>query len=85
MSKKLNLYSQKKKNGCGLIEDLYGTIKMTVFPDTWSKYKELIIQDNVLAFKAKYDDEYGGPCLTIDEVLEPQKLEPKLIQSIHIV
>ncbi|HOE07413.1 MAG TPA: DNA polymerase III subunit alpha [Treponemataceae bacterium] len=80
------IFTKKEKwMAVGLIEDLYGTIKMTVFPDTWSKYKDLILQDSVLAFKAKYDDEYGGPCLTIDEVSDPQKLEPKLIQSIHIV
>ena len=80
------IFTKKEKwMAVGLIEDLYGTIKITVFPDAWAKYKELFLPDAVLAVKAKYDDSYGGPCLTIDEVLEPQKLEPKIIQSLHIV
>lgn len=50
------------------LEDLDGSIEAVLFPQTYDKYRDLIVVDSVLRFKAKLEDSDRGRKLLVQEV-----------------
>ncbi len=58
-----------KSMGFAVIEDLYGTIELTIFPRTWDAYSELIQKDKTLLIWGKAEVRDGGsPKMLVDKV-----------------
>jgi DNA polymerase-3 subunit alpha len=66
------------------LEDFDGIIDLTFFTKQWEKYSSLIIPDAVVALTGKIDTSRGAPSFIVDEVLNPNELQEKSIQEVHI-
>ena len=66
------------------LEDFEGIIDLTFFTKQWEKYSSLIIPDAVVALTGKIDTSRGAPSFIVDEVLNPNELQEKSIQEVHI-
>ena len=50
------------------LEDLGGTIEAVLFPQTYEKYRDIVVEDSVLRFKAKLEDSDRGKKLIVGSV-----------------
>jgi DNA polymerase-3 subunit alpha len=50
------------------LEDLTGSIEAVIFPQTLERYRELVVPDAVLRFKAKFEDTDRGRKLLVEEI-----------------
>ncbi len=57
-----------KSMGFVQIEDLYGTIDLVVFPQTWDRFYHLFVQDNVVLVDGKLDPRGGEPNVIVNSV-----------------
>ncbi len=85
---KLHLSKSGKRMAFGVIEDLFGSIEVVAFPNVYEKYKDLLVQDNLVKIKGKYSVRVGQkPSVMIDSVQlldgsgedEQQSLEEKIV------
>jgi DNA polymerase-3 subunit alpha len=57
-----------KAMGFGMIEDLYGTIELTIFPRTWETYAEMFVKDKTLLIWGKAEAKEGSsPKIIVDK------------------
>jgi DNA polymerase-3 subunit alpha len=57
-----------KAMGFGMIEDLYGTIELTIFPRTWETYVEMFVKDKTLLIWGKAEAKEGSsPKIIVDK------------------
>jgi DNA polymerase-3 subunit alpha len=57
-----------KAMGFAQLEDLYGTIDLVIFPQTWDKFYHLMVQDNVVLVEGKLDSRGGEPNVIVNAV-----------------
>jgi len=67
-----------------LLEDYRGSIEMTFFPRVWENVRHLITADAILGFRGKIEFPKGEAKFLVDEVLQPEELQPENISEIHI-
>lgn len=69
--------SGNKEMGFAKLEDLYGTIDLTIFPGPYRNVKHLLVEDSMATIKGKLNFRDGEkPCIIVDEIL-PWKAEQK--------
>jgi len=68
----------------GVLEDFWGTINFVIFPKTWEKLSSHFTQDAIVGIKGKFDATRGEPSLAIEDIVDPDSLQEKAIQEIHI-
>jgi len=66
------------------LEDFNGTLDLTFFPRTWEELKGTFAVDDVISVTGKVDTSRDTPSILVDEVGDPEKLQEKSIQEIHI-
>ncbi len=57
-----------KSMGFAVLEDLYGTIDLVIFPQTWDRFYHLFVQDNVVLIEGKLDPRGGEPNIIVNKV-----------------
>ncbi len=73
-----------KKMAFAKLQDFNGSISITFFADTWEKYSSKVQNDSVLAVKGKIDVSREEPSLNIESVEDPDTIQEKAIQELHI-
>jgi len=63
-----HLTKSGKNMGFATLEDLYGKIKLVIFPKVWDKYYHLMEIDNVLLAEGRLDKAQGEPKLLVDKL-----------------
>ncbi|MFA6689252.1 MAG: OB-fold nucleic acid binding domain-containing protein [Sphaerochaetaceae bacterium] len=68
------------------LTDFNGTIDATVFPKTWERIGPQIQVDGIYGFKGKFDNNRDPEkySFLIDEVVDPNSLEPEAVREAHI-
>ena len=51
-----------------VLEDLDGGIEAVLFPQTYDKYRDLVVEDEVVRIRAKFEDSDRGPKLIVSQV-----------------
>lgn len=60
---------QKKMMASAMLEDLYGTIELVIFPSVYQKYEHLLIDDSVVRITGKVDiREEEAPQLLVEHI-----------------
>ncbi len=66
------------------LQDYNGAIDLTFFPKTWESLKDKIHNDSIYAFRGKIDGSREQPSFLVDSIEDPQQLQERAIQEIHI-
>ena len=66
------------------LQDYGGEIDVTFFPDTWNSIKNAVHDDGIYAFRGKVDTNKDTPSFIIGTIEDPQKLQARAIQEVHI-
>ena len=61
------------------LEDMYGTIEMVIFPETYRKYRNLIEEDNVVLVKGKLQVDENDVKLLTSEFIDIESLNLKVL------
>ena len=61
------------------LEDMYGTIEMVIFPETYRKYRNLIEEDNVVLVKGKLQVDENDIKLLTSEFIDIESLNLKVL------
>lgn len=61
------------------LEDMYGTIEMVIFPETYRKYRNLIEEDNVVLVKGKLQVDENDVKLLTSEFIDMESLNLKVL------
>ena len=61
------------------LEDMYGTIDMVIFPETYRKYRNLIEEDNVVLVKGKLQVDENDVKLLTSEFIDIESLNLKVL------
>ncbi len=51
------------------LEDLTGTLEITLFPNVYSKYRDIVVEDNMVTIKGKYNVRDGNSVSLIGELV----------------
>ena len=70
-----------REMGFAELEDLWGTIDITFFPDAYRKYKELVVDDNMVTIKGRLSIRDGEKASVIVEELIPWKKKTAEVQQ----
>ncbi len=70
----------------GKLRDYNGEFDLTFFERTWQNVKDSLKVETVYAFQGKVDSNptRESKALLVEEVLDPEKLEERAIQEIHV-
>ena len=85
--KSLRPYQSKngKWMGFSSLADFNGQIDLTLFSDTWEKYRDKLRIDEIVALKGKVDRSRGEKVsFLVNELLDMQNLTEKSYREIHI-
>jgi DNA polymerase-3 subunit alpha len=66
------LQTKNGKDMCfATLEDTHGPMELVLFPNTWSRFRELIQIDRILIVEGKLDNEGNEPKILVDSISEP--------------
>ncbi len=73
----VKLFTTKKGDKMAFIKlsDYDDTIEAVAFPKTYAKYKDILVQENCVAFKGKVKDRNGEKSFIIDKIKELKVIE----------
>ncbi len=54
--------------GFASLEDLHGSMDLTIFPSTWEKYADLIEVDAILCVEGRVDKQNGDVKIIVDRI-----------------
>ncbi len=80
-----------KKMAFGLMEDYNGSIELVIFSDVFEKYRDILVNDQVLAVKGKIDLSRGEPKMIVNgfmevkSIVEEEQAYEKPAKAIHIL
>ncbi len=66
------------------VEDFNGSVELVFFPKVWQKYRHLVSGEAILGFRGKLEYAKGEPKFLVDEVIQPEELEPENVSEIHL-
>ena len=66
------------------LQDFKGEIDLTFFPDDWTKFKPIIKNEGVYAFKGRVDGTRESPSFIVSSIEDPKTLEERSITAVHI-
>ena len=67
-----------------VLEDLYGTCEVVLFPKCLERYAEILTEDKVLFVKGKVDCKRENPNVLCDELIEIEEVCDKLATKVRI-
>ncbi len=67
-----------------IVEDFRGSIELIFFPKLWQTCRHLVEPEAVLGFKGKVDRSKGEVKFLVDEVVQPEELQPENVTQFHI-
>ena len=72
------IYTKKDQQMCFVkLEDIEGSLEVTVFPNVLEKYRESIAEDRIVSMKGKIDKKEDQIKLLVKEIIELQKNDEK--------
>jgi len=67
-----------------ILEDLNGTIELTVFSEVYRKSGHLLVEDDVVLVRGKVDLSRENPQIRVDEILDPKTLGKKRQNGVSV-
>lgn len=73
-----------RKMAFALLEDMTGTVELVIFSKLFEECREMFTEDRVLAVSGRVDRSRGEAKLKVESVLDPDQLQTRLSQSVHV-
>lgn len=67
------------------LTDFNGTIEAVAFPKLWKECDERVKVDGIYGFKGKFETRQDKLSFLLEDVVDPESLEPEAIREAHVV